>query len=273
MNTPVSVAGVEVHVEGSGAETIVMIHGWPDTYRLWDAQVQALEGRYRCVRFTLPGFDAAKARRAHELDELIGFLQKLIEQLCPGRKVILMLHDWGCAFGYEFTTRNPQMVSKIVGVDIGDPASWRRSSTGRQKMMVMAYQVWLAAAWVVGGRLGDWMTRAMARLARCPSDAVPISSCMNYPYFMLWFGGSRSYRRQMHRFRPDCPMLFIYGRRKAFMFHAEKWADELRARKGNRVEAFDTGHWVMTEQPARFNQVVGDWLSAAGSPGRPSSPR
>ena len=30
--------GVEVFVEGVGP-AIVMIHGWPDTHRLWDAQV------------------------------------------------------------------------------------------------------------------------------------------------------------------------------------------------------------------------------------------
>ena len=261
-------ADVDVHVEGEGTETIVMVHGWPDTYRLWDAQVQALKSRYRCVRFTLPGFDAAKARRAYSLDELIGFLKTLIEQLCPGQKVILMLHDWGCTFGYEFTTRNPQMVSKIIGADIGDPASWRRSCTRRVMMMVMAYQVWLALAWAIGGRIGDWMTRAMARLARCPSDTAPIGSRMNYPYYMLWFGGRQSYRRHMHRFRPECPMLFIYGRRKLFMFHAEKWVDELRAREGNQVVAFDTGHWVMSEQPERFNQVVGAWLSPWAQRGR-----
>lgn len=62
MSNLVSVADVDVHVEGEGAETIIMVHGWPDTYRVWDAQVQGLKSRYRCVRFTLPGFDAAKAR-------------------------------------------------------------------------------------------------------------------------------------------------------------------------------------------------------------------
>jgi pimeloyl-ACP methyl ester carboxylesterase len=268
MSNLVSVADVDVHVEGEGTETIILVHGWPDTYRLWDAQVQALKSCYRCVRFTLPGFDAAKARRAYSMDELTGFLKELIERHCAGRKVILMLHDWGCAFGYEFAMRNPQMVSKIIGVDIGDPASWRRSCTRRVMMMVMAYQVWLALAWVAGGRIGDWMTRAMARLARCPSDALPIGSCMNYPYYLLWFGGSQSYRRQMHRFRPDCPMLFIYGRRKVFMFHAEKWADELRVREGNQVVEFDTGHWVMSEQSERFNQVVGAWLSPGAQRGR-----
>ena len=261
MSNLISVAGVDIHIEGDAGATIIMIHGWPDTYRLWDAQVQVLKSRYRCVRFTLPGFDAAKARRAYALDELTGFLKQIIEQLCPGEKVILMLHDWGCVFGYEFYMRNPQLVSKIIGVDIGDPSSSRKSQTMRVAMMVLAYQVWLALAWGIGGRIGDRMTRAMARLARCPSDAAYMSSCMGYPYFMLWFGGRRSYRHHIRRFVPACPILFIYGRRKRFMFHSTAWADALLTRKANQVTAFDTGHWVMSEQPDRFIQVVSRWLS------------
>ncbi len=260
MTDLVSVSDVDVRVEGEGAETILMVHGWPDTYRLWDAQVKFLGSRYRCVRFTLPGFDAAKTRRAYSLDELTGFLKQVVERLCPGQKVILMLHDWGCLFGYEFYMRNPQMVSRIVGVDIGDKDSLQKSMTLPERIMVLQYQVWLAAAWVIGGRLGDRMTRFMARRARCPSDAVHISSCMNYPYFIYWFGGRQSYRRQAQRFLPSCPILFIYGRRKPFMFHAKAWIDDLLAGPGNQVVEFDTGHWVMSEQPERFNQVASRWL-------------
>ena len=56
------VDGVEVVVDGDGPEAIVMVHGWPDTLRLWDPQVEALRPRFRCIRFTLPGFDADSPR-------------------------------------------------------------------------------------------------------------------------------------------------------------------------------------------------------------------
>lgn len=242
-----------------------MVHGWPDTWRLWDAQVDALKGRYRCLRFSLPGFERGRERRACDLDELVELLKRIIDRHCPGGKAILMLHDWGCVFGYQFYVRYPERVSRIVGVDIGDPSSLRKAMTPREVLMGLAYQVWLALAWRAGGGLGDRMTRAMARLARCPSDPARIHSGMNYPYFVMWFGGERSYRHHAKRFAPACPMLFIYGRRKPMRFHAKAWAEELRARPGNRVEAFDTGHWVMSEQPGRFNQVVGEWLEATGS--------
>jgi pimeloyl-ACP methyl ester carboxylesterase len=150
---------VDIFIEGNGPETIVMVHGWPDTHRLWDAQVQFFKEHYRCVRFTLPGFDAARARRAYTLDEVAVLFKQLIEQVAPGQKVIWMSHDWGCVFGYEFYMRNPQMVSRIVGVDVGDRTSAQQSRTLREWMMVFAYQSWLALAWVIGGRIGDWMTR------------------------------------------------------------------------------------------------------------------
>ena len=89
------VLDVNVHIEGDGAETIVMVPGWPDTYRLWDRQVEALKDRYRCVRFTLPGFDKEKPRKAYTLDEHIAFMDAVIARISPGKQVIFLLHDWG----------------------------------------------------------------------------------------------------------------------------------------------------------------------------------
>jgi len=258
----VQVDGIDVQVEGEGAESIVMVHGWPDTYRLWDAQVAFLREKYKCVRFTLPGYDIAKPRRACSIDEFAEFLRQVIERVSPDRKVILLVHDWGCLFGYQFYARHPQLVSRIVGVDVGDTRNLKKALSARGKFYIMAYQWWLAAAWRIGGRPGDSMTLRMKRWLRSPSDERYIGSCMTYPYYYTWFGGRHTYRRQFRRFEPACPMLYLYGKRKPVMFHTEPWLDELRKRKDCGVVEFDTGHWIMLKQPERFNQVIGSWLSA-----------
>jgi pimeloyl-ACP methyl ester carboxylesterase len=259
----VSIAGTEVHVEGDAdAEPIVMVHGWPDTYRLWDAQVAFLKDMYRCIRFTLPGFDESQLRRAYTIDEVTAFMRQVIELLCPGKKVTLMLHDWGCVFGYEFYMRHPQLVARIVGVDIGSQQGLRRELKARAKFYILAYQVWLAIAWKIGGPLGDWMTRKMARWVRAKSDPRFIASRMNYAYYLTWFGGEQSLRRRTQLFKPACPMLFVYGERKFFMFHAKAWVEALNQRPGSKAVGFDTGHWVMLQRPERFNQVAGEWLSS-----------
>ena len=239
-----------------------MIHGWPDTYRLWDAQVAHFKDRYRCVRFTLPGFDIDKPRRAVPLEEMIETLRKIVEEASPGRPVILMLHDWGCAFGYQLAMRHPSLVSRIVGVDIGDAGTKAhlQSLTAKAKAMVLAYQLWLAAAWRIGAPIGDWMTRWMAGLLRAPSDRRLIDSRMDYPYYIRWAKAHGSYRG-MVRFEPKVPMLFAYGTKKPFMFHTAAWAEALAARPGNEVHAFATGHWVMVQARDEFNRAVDAWLA------------
>jgi pimeloyl-ACP methyl ester carboxylesterase len=257
--------GVEVFVEGAGSKAIVMIHGWPDTHRLWDSQVDALKDRYRCVRFTLPGFDVAgqmsAPTRTYAFGEVLETIRRVVEQACPGERVTLLLHDWGCFFGYQFAMRHPELVERVIGVDIGDAGSRQnRAELGfAGKMMVLGYQVWLALAWRIGGGIGDAMARWMARTIRCPADSRTIHSQMGYPYAVRWLGAAGGLER-LKVFDPDCPMLFMYGERKPFMFHSRAWAERLAARPGCRVIAFATGHWIMVQQPREFNDALLAWL-------------
>ena len=261
MNRELQIGGIDVFVEGDGPETIVMIHGWPDTYRLWDAQVSALKSRYRCVRFTLPGFDRGKPRRAYSLVETMQLFKTIVEQVAAGRKVTLMLHDWGCFFGYAFYMQNPALVSRIIGIDIGDVISseYPASLPLKAKLMIFGYQNWLALAWRVGGAIGDRMSRFMARALKCKSDPQTINSGMNYPYYIQWTRAYGSYKSAVP-LSVDCPMLFIYATRKPFMFHSPTWLEHLGAKPGCRVQAMDTGHWVMVDRPQEFNQAVQAWL-------------
>jgi pimeloyl-ACP methyl ester carboxylesterase len=267
-NEPLRVDGIELHVDGVGPEVVVMVHGWPDTFRLWDPLVATLAPRWRCVRFTLPGFDVGRPRRLVSLEAMTDFLARVVDAASPGRPVTLLLHDWGCAFGYQYLMRHPQRVARVIGVDIGDAGSraHRAELTARHKAGIAAYQLWLAAAWLVGGvsrGLGDRMTRAMARWARCPADSALIGAQMNYPYWLQWTGG---YRGRV-RLEPPCPMLYLYGTRKPFLFHSRAWAESLAARPGCRVVAMRTGHWLMCNDPEAFNREVNDWLTCGVADG------
>ena len=256
-----TLAGVEVVAEGCGPETVVFVHGWPDTLRLWDRQVEFLRDRYRCVRFTLPGFSAGHPRYARSLDEVVDVIRQVVEQAAGGPSTLL-LHDWGCFFGYQFALRHPQLVRRVIGVDVGDAGSRRNlKELGlKAKALVIAYQLWLATAWRVGGSIGDSMARTMARIAGAPGDPASIGAHMGYPYYVQWVQGG--YRRA-RPFVPACPMLFVYGRRKPFMFHSAGWADDVASVPGNRVLAFDTGHWVMVEAAEQLSRAVADWLAGA----------
>ncbi len=263
-----SIQGINVFIDGVGPHTVVMIHGWPDTHHLWDSTVQALKSQYRCVRFTLPGFDLAQPARATSLAQMTALFSAIVDAASPDQAVTLLLHDWGCIFGYEYAARHPGRVARMVAVDVGDHNSgaFLKSLTARAKWQVFAYQFWLAVAWKLGdaisGALGDRLTRWMARTKGCRTEPMAIGWQMNYPYAMQWFGLLGGLRAAVP-VKPPCPVLYIYGELKPFMFHSPKWLAQVAAQPGSKVQAFRTGHWVMVEQPAVFNECVSAWLGKA----------
>jgi cis-3-alkyl-4-acyloxetan-2-one decarboxylase len=252
-----NVQGIEVFVEGEGDSTLLMIHGWPDTYRLWDKQVALLKNDFRCARFSLPGYEVNQPARAVSLEEMIELFKAIADALSPDKPLTLMLHDWGCVFGYQFAAQYPERVSRIVGVDIGDSFSKNFLSvlTGKEKLMIAAYQLWLALAYKLGG-LGTVMTRWMARKLSCKVAPNMIAAQQNYPYVLAWTGGFK----KAVNFVPHCPFLYLYGKRKPFMFHSPQWLEELASSPGSEVHGFATGHWVMVGDPVGFNQKLLHWL-------------
>lgn len=262
---------MELRIAGQGPQTIVMVHGWPDTWRLWDAQVAALKERFRCVRFSLPGFEPGSPRRAVPLDEMVELLRSAVLQANGGQPVVLLLHDWGCLFGYQFALRHPALVSHVIGIDIGDAGSPQhvRELSIPAKLGIVGYQLWLALAWRIGGAAGTRMTRWMAARLGCPTHPALIHAGMNYPYDIARTGSHGSYRHALP-LQPAWPLLFAYGRRKPLMFHSRAWVEALRSQARHRVLEFDTGHWVQVQQPAALNAAIVDWLSASQRNGDPA---
>jgi pimeloyl-ACP methyl ester carboxylesterase len=156
----------------------------------------------------------------------------------------------------------------VVAVDVGDhnSAALLRQWGLKEKLAVMGYQLWLALAWKIGGRLGTRMTRAMARWLRCPSDPARITHRMNYPYAMQWFGTVGGFKKAA-TVKLGVPLLFVYGERKPFMFHSTRWCDQVASTPGSAVLGLPCGHWVMVSRPAAFHARVREWLDAP-VPGR-----
>lgn len=263
-----SIDNVTVYTEGSGEQTLLMLHGWPDSYRLWDSTVAALKDRFQCVRFSLPGFGEDQRTSPVALAEMTNTVLRIAELVSPDKAVTLLLHDWGCVFGYEFAAQHPDRVTRLVAVDIGDHNSghFMRSLSAKAKWQMAAYQLPLALAWRIGRHLspglGNWLTRRVAHAVQCPTPPERIHWMQNYPYAMTWFELAGGFRKAA-KVKPSCPVLFVYGERKPFMFHSPQWIEQINAKPGSKVQAFPTGHWVMLEQPQAFVDCVRAWLPAA----------
>jgi pimeloyl-ACP methyl ester carboxylesterase len=263
MKNELMIAGVPVFVEGDGEETIIMVHGWPDTYRVWDKQVAFFKKKHRCVTLTLPGFGEQRQPKGYTLDHLMSVLEQVVDHVSPAQKVTLMLHDWGCVFGYQFAMSHPNRVARIIAIDVGDANSpvFKKELSVAAKLMLFAYQITLALAWYLGGRVGDAITRGMCKALQGKAELSHVHSGMNYPYAMRWMGALGSFNA-LRQVEPACPFFYAFGRKKPFMFQSRVWTEKLSRSSSNVVRGFDSGHWVMIDCADEFNTAVGDWLTA-----------
>ena len=262
MTQTIKVDNTTVYIDGTTGPALVMLHGWPDTHSLWSAQVQFFRDQYRCVRFTMPGF-SREDRRSYSVDAMCTRIGRIVDAVSPTEPVILLLHDWGCVFGYEYAMRNPARVARLIGIDVGDARSkeFLRQTSVQAKLMIVSYQMTLAAAWRLGGAAGDRITRAMASALGAKAPSVDIHSGMNYAYAMQWLGEAGGFKG-LQAVDPGMPFFYAYGTRKPVMFQTEGWLRAQAAKPGNAVKAYDSGHWVMQARADAFNADLRHWLDS-----------
>ena len=246
--------------------TVVFIHGWPDDDSLWHEQVTALAGIARCVVITLPNFGASTEKRGgYNFPELVERLRVTIDNVRnDDETVTLITHDWGAYIGYMFEKAYPERVKKMVALDIGGHV---QPKTAKSIGMMMGYQWTLICCWVIGGAipvLGNWLTRRFARALRVPRhQATRVRSRFNYPYFYWWSGFLFPWARTnlLGCYKPQCPVLFIYGGEKPLMFHSERWLQTLEETGGRTVCIQNGGHWFMQTHPEQVNALIEPWLT------------
>ena len=251
------------HVEGpTHASTLFFVQGWPDDHTLWNDQVAAMRARYRCVRVDLPNYpDGEYKRWGFDHETIADGLAQCIRDVSPAKPVTLIGHDWGAYWAYLIHHRHPELVERLVGIDIAPTVA----PTPREIALIVGYQWWLAAAFVVGGKVGDRMTQRMASLMRVPRPAAALRAGFNYPYFYTWrdvVSGRRS--RQLRGYRPKVPVLYVYGESKPVRFHSDRWLEYVRSQPGSAVVPFaKTGHWVMRNP--EFTRILSDWLDGGSA--------
>lgn len=249
-------------IDGNPAgETIVFIQGWPDTPDVWDEAVRAVGSTYRCVRVSFPNFDGrAEVREGFGTDEIVDALEKVVRDVAARGPVTLVLHDWGCYWGHAVHHRLPHLVSRLAGVDIAP----HFKPAARDVPWIVAYQSYLYGAFVIGGVVGELMTRAFAVLGKMPNARTrPLTAWANYPYRNIWGDLASGRTKALTRgYWPTCPLLFVYGEEKPFHLHGRNWVDHVK-KTGGEVIGLPLGHWIPPD-PA-FVRIFVRWLAETRS--------
>jgi haloalkane dehalogenase len=118
------------YVEYGSGDAIVFQHGNPTSSYLWRNVMPHCEGLGRLIACDLIGMgDSDKLENSgpnrYTYAEHCDYLFALWDQLSLGDKVIMVLHDWGSALGFNWACRNPNRVKGIAYMEaIVAPLTW-----------------------------------------------------------------------------------------------------------------------------------------------------
>jgi pimeloyl-ACP methyl ester carboxylesterase len=124
----IEVSGLSFHVvdEGDGAP-VLLLHGFPDSTKLWRHQIPALVAAgYRVIAPDLRGFgESAKPAgvEAYRGELLLGDVIGLLGALGVQRTHVVG-HDWGAFMAWMLAGFAPPMVESLTVLSVGHPASF-----------------------------------------------------------------------------------------------------------------------------------------------------
>ena len=100
---------LSVHTEGDPTRpTVILVHGYPDTHRVWDDVAADLATDHQVVRYDVRGAGGSgrpERVRDYRLEHLADDLTAVADAVSPDRPVHVVAHDWGSIQSWEAVTR------------------------------------------------------------------------------------------------------------------------------------------------------------------------
>jgi pimeloyl-ACP methyl ester carboxylesterase len=110
--------------EAGDGPPVLLLHGFPDSWRLWRHQIPALaEAGHRMIAPDLRGFgqtDRPAGVEHYKLRALVRDVVGLLDGLDVERAAVVG-HDWGAALAWAVARFVPDRVSRLVVVSVGHP--------------------------------------------------------------------------------------------------------------------------------------------------------
>lgn len=273
--------GTKIHYKDEGprhAPVLFMVHGSESSLRTWDRITELLKGRYRIIRYDIPGYglsDPASDEAAEKLiptDIPIALLGKL-----GVSKVTFVGVSSGGTMGMYLAARRPDLVERLILSNTpSDPVDTSHL------VMPQAFLDAIARSKTTGFRDQDFWNQFLSYFA---GDASRISTQTRTEYYDFYrrppvpvknllsmiarIGDGNQATVEMAKVH--APVFLIWGTGDKLLPKSAAAAIEryLANADVSRVLMPDVGHYPPLEVPDRFAQLIAAYIEA-GTPDLPA---
>ena len=266
------------YVTAGEGSLMIMLHGFPEFWYSWRYQIPEFAPDYKVVCPDLRGYnDSDKPRQisAYGMTELVEDVKGIIEGF-GDQSCVLVGHDWGGAIAWHFAYTYPQMLEKLIILNLPHPAELSKGLKTRQQLLkswyIFFFQLPFLPEWFLSWdnyRAIDAAFRGMAvdQTAFTPQDIDAfkkaaakrgaLTAMVNYyrcAFRDLLQLGDREWGVL------DVPTLMIWGEQDAAL------GKELTYNTGKYVKNLqlhylpNCSHWVQQEQPKLVNRYMREFL-------------
>ena len=259
----------------SDGHLLLFLHGFPEFWYSWRHQIPEFAKDYKVVALDLRGYnesDKPQQQSAYVMSELVKDVEGVIRGLGYER-CVLVGHDWGGAIAWNFAYAHPDMVERLIVLNLPHPAKFAEGLRTPQQLFRSLYAFFFQVP-ALPEFLIQWSDYRVIESAfkgmainksaftqadiEAYKDAASrrgaLTAMLNYYRSAFTSMGSTDWSVL------QVPTLMIWGEEdtalgKELTYETEKYVRDFQIRY-----IPNCSHWVQQEQPALVNQYMREFL-------------
>ncbi|EMR01202.1 alpha/beta fold hydrolase [Cesiribacter andamanensis] len=271
------VNGIEMHVVEAGnpkGDILLFLHGFPEYWWGWRHQLAHFASQgYRVVAPDQRGYNRSSkpARQAaYGMRQLSDDIAELIRQLGTA-PLTLVGHDWGGAVAWAVALRYPQLLHKLVILNLPHPQAMRQGLRWPRQWLkswyIGLFQLPLLPEKLL--RMGNFalleqsMLRSAKRGTFSPLDMAHYKEAWQMPgaltAMLNWYRAALQPTLKLSG-TISTPTLLLWGKQDQFLSHQMARLSIAQCRQGRLVMLENATHWLHHEQPREVNRLIQQFI-------------
>lgn len=269
MRTEVNGVGIDYEVTGTGPP-VILLHGFPDTGRVWRHQIPALAGAgLQAIVPDLRGYgrsDKPADVASYAMPLLVADVLGVLDHLGVERAHVVG-HDWGAGIAWALATLYPDRVDRLVVLSVGHPAAFAAAGLAQREKswyMLLFQFPDVAEQWL--SHHGWTNFRAWAQHPDANAVTAELEATGSLTPGLNWYRANLPPQTLLHE-PPELPpvaaaTLGIWSAGDVALTETQMTASADHVTGPWRYERLDgIGHWMQLEAPQALNQLLTGFLA------------